>query len=98
MLPFIGFIQNLGLTEYISILVVALLVFGRRLPEVGRSVGKSIVEFKKGLAGIDEEVNQQAAAKPSQQSPAGKQLDNQSPASIETPKQATGEQNPSHHQ
>lgn len=29
--------------------VVALLLFGRRLPEVMRSLGKSVVEFKKGI-------------------------------------------------
>jgi sec-independent protein translocase protein TatA len=37
---------------------IALLLFGKRLPEVGRSLGKGIVEFKKGLAGIEEDVVQ----------------------------------------
>jgi sec-independent protein translocase protein TatA len=37
---------------------IALLLFGKRLPEVGRSLGKGIVEFKKGLAGIEEDVIQ----------------------------------------
>ena len=39
------------------LLVLGLLIFGRRLPELGRSVGKTIVEFKKGLSGIESEVN-----------------------------------------
>jgi len=46
------------LDNWILIAIVALLLFGKRLPEVGRSLGKGIIEFKKGLAGIEEDVNQ----------------------------------------
>ena len=42
------------------LLVLGLLIFGRRLPELGRSVGKTIVEFKKGLSGIESDVNNSA--------------------------------------
>lgn len=44
--------------EWIIILVVALLIFGKRLPEVGKSLGKGIVEFKRGLKGVQDEVDE----------------------------------------
>jgi sec-independent protein translocase protein TatA len=46
-----------GTTELIIVGVIALLLFGKRLPEVARSLGKGIVEFKRGVQGIEEEVN-----------------------------------------
>lgn len=43
--------------EWFIILAIGLLLFGRRLPEVGRSLGQGIVEFKKGLKGVQDDVN-----------------------------------------
>ncbi|MCF7957147.1 MAG: twin-arginine translocase TatA/TatE family subunit [Phycisphaerae bacterium] len=37
---------------------VALLVFGNKLPDVGRSLGKGLVEFKKGIKGVKDEMDQ----------------------------------------
>jgi sec-independent protein translocase protein TatA len=48
---------NPGPMEMIIILVVGVLLFGRKLPEVGRSLGKGIVEFKKGLKGLEDDVD-----------------------------------------
>jgi sec-independent protein translocase protein TatA len=42
---------NLGPVEMLIVMVIAVLLFGKRLPEVGRSLGKGIVEFRKGLSG-----------------------------------------------
>ncbi|BAM04432.1 Sec-independent protein translocase subunit TatA/TatB [Phycisphaera mikurensis] len=47
----------IGTPEMIVIGIVGLLIFGRRLPEVGKSLGKGIVEFKKGLSGIEDELS-----------------------------------------
>ncbi len=46
-----------GGSEWFIILVIALLLFGKRLPEVARSMGKSITEFKKGVRGAEDEIN-----------------------------------------
>ncbi len=51
---------NLGWPEIILILLVALLLFGaKKLPDVGRSLGKGIREFKKALKGIDEDIEKE---------------------------------------
>jgi len=50
-----------GNTEWIIILVIGLIIFGKRLPEVGRSLGRSIVEFKKGIKGIEDEIEQSSS-------------------------------------
>jgi len=45
-----------GPAEMMIILGIGVLLFGKRLPEVGRSLGKGIVEFKKGVRGIEDEI------------------------------------------
>ncbi len=42
-----------GPFEMVVILIVAVLVFGRRLPEIARNMGKSVSEFKKGVKEAD---------------------------------------------
>lgn len=56
----LGLFANLGPLEIGIILLVGLLLFGRRLPEVGRGLGKSIVEFKKGLKDVTDEIDDAA--------------------------------------
>jgi len=57
MLPF-AFFQNLGMTELMIVAFVSLLIFGNRLPSVMRSLGKSVTEFKKGVSGIEDDIDQ----------------------------------------
>ncbi len=42
--------------EWLIIAGFGLLFFGKRLPEVGRSLGKGIVEFKRGLKGVGDDI------------------------------------------
>ena len=58
-----------GPWEIIIIAVVALLLFGRRLPEVGRSLGRGIVEFKKGLREVENEVGKDGQESPKDSGP-----------------------------
>ena len=54
----IGWFGIPGGFEWIIILVIALLIFGKRLPSTMRSIGKGFVEFKKGLKGVKDEVDE----------------------------------------
>jgi TatA/E family protein of Tat protein translocase len=47
---------GLGTTELMIIAVIVLILFGSRLPKVMRSLGEGVVEFKKGLQGIEDDV------------------------------------------
>lgn len=48
---------SVGMPELLIIMVIALMVFGpRRLPELGKALGQTINEFKKGAANIRESV------------------------------------------
>lgn len=49
---------SLSPAEMLVIGGLAVLLFGKRLPEVGRSLGRSVVEFKKGMRGVEDELAQ----------------------------------------
>ena len=58
--PSLAFFSLPGGTEWIVILIVGLLLFGRRLPDIARSMGKSIVEFKRGIKDVRDEIDDQS--------------------------------------
>ena len=43
-----------GIWQLLIVLVVVLLLFGNRLPSIARSLGQSLIEFKKGVKEIDD--------------------------------------------
>lgn len=45
--------------DLLIILVIVLVLFGNRLPSVMRSLGQGVTEFKKGVAGIEDERDEQ---------------------------------------
>jgi sec-independent protein translocase protein TatA len=70
MTPF-AFLPTFGGYEMIIVALVCLLIFGNRLPSVMRSLGKSVTEFKKGVAGIEEDIDQAVTADSSKKSTPG---------------------------
>lgn len=55
---------GIGQTELIIVGVIALLLFGNRLPSVMRSLGSGISEFKKGLDDVNREIHREVEAEP----------------------------------
>jgi sec-independent protein translocase protein TatA len=60
----LAFIPGLGMGEILVLLLIGVLLFGRKLPDIGRSLGKTVVEFKKGVSGLEEEVSAGGSARP----------------------------------
>ena len=61
---------NIGLPEILIVLVIALIVFGpKRLPEMGRSLGRGIREFKDSVTGNDEEDEPRHIERPREEAP-----------------------------
>ena len=46
---------GLGAQEMLLLAILGVILFGKRLPEVGRSLGKTVMEFKNGLRGMEDE-------------------------------------------
>jgi sec-independent protein translocase protein TatA len=48
---------GLGMAEVLVILVIGLLLFGNRLPDLARSLGKTLVEFKREVNGLQDDLH-----------------------------------------
>jgi sec-independent protein translocase protein TatA len=65
---------NIGLPEILVVLVIALIIFGpRKLPELGKSLGKSLAEFKRASnelkSTLDEEIRTEERRSAERQEP-----------------------------
>jgi sec-independent protein translocase protein TatA len=58
----LAFLPSFNGPEVLIVGLIALLLFGNRLPSVMRSLGKSVTEFKKGISGIEEDIDNAAKA------------------------------------
>jgi len=55
-------LPSIGITELIVIGIVAILLFGKRLPEVARNVGRGYGELRKGLTELQTSINSEIDA------------------------------------
>ena len=53
---------GLGPLELVAIAAIAVMIYGKRLPDIGRNLGRGIVEFKKGISGADDDEKKTPAA------------------------------------
>lgn len=59
-----GYMFNIGVPELILILVIGLVIFGpKKLPEIGRSVGMGLKEFKKAVDDVKRTIDIQGEIK-----------------------------------
>jgi sec-independent protein translocase protein TatA len=56
MTPLFAFL-GLGPAEMIVLAIIGVLLFGRKLPEISKYLGKSIIEFKKGMRGLEDNLD-----------------------------------------
>lgn len=49
-----------GIWQLLIVLAIVVLLFGNRLPQLARSFGQSITEFKKGVKEIDEQADEES--------------------------------------
>jgi sec-independent protein translocase protein TatA len=88
---------GIGPMEMLIVGIVAVILFGNRLPEVARSLGRSMMEFKKGMQDLENEVKTSIYSEPPTRSayqdrltsPAARPADVVPPAAIESPPSET---------
>lgn len=52
--------MDISPSELMVVMVIAVLIFGKRLPDVARSMGKGLSEFRRGMRGLQDEITSAA--------------------------------------
>jgi sec-independent protein translocase protein TatA len=74
--PLFAFFEGMmSPTHIILVLVVGIVLFGKRLPEVGKSLGKTLMEFKKGMKGLEDDIDVSTAPPPAPRASTPQRLD-----------------------
>ena len=76
---------GIGPLEMVVVGIVAVLLFGSRLPSVARSLGKSMTEFKKGMREFENEMHSTVYSEPTSRVTYNEQIENRSASTAETP-------------
>ena len=79
---------GIGPTEMLIVGIIAVILFGNRLPSVARSLGKSLTEFKKGMREFESEMHSTIYSDPPSRVTPNEQLEHR-PAQAETTAAAT---------
>ena len=79
----LAFLPNLGMTELMILAFLGLLIFGKKLPEVGKSLGQGIVQFKKGLQGVETQIDDAVSRPESKKKKKKKALESQTVETVD---------------
>jgi TatA/E family protein of Tat protein translocase len=82
---------GLGATELIFIFILALLIFGpKKLPQIGRTIGKGMAEFRRASTELQRAVNTEIEDPPAPRSPAPR-MESRLETRVEAPGQTTAQ-------
>lgn len=73
---------GIGPMEMVIVGIVAVLLFGSRLPSVARSLGKSMTEFKKGMREFEDEMRSEVHSDPPRRVTYNKEVENKPAESV----------------
>ncbi len=79
---------GIGPTEMLIVGIIAVILFGNRLPSVARSLGKSMTEFKKGMREFENEMHSSIYSDPPKSDSYNKQIEQRQRPPENTPESA----------